>query len=97
MYVVRDVFQLQFGRARDAKDSVAQFAGLLEENGYGPVRILTDFTGPSYRLILEFSVESLATYEERLTALMTGDNWRGVYQEFSSYVASSYREIMKTV
>lgn len=97
MFVIRDIFQLQFGRARDAKESITEFAALLDQEGYGPVRLLSDFTGPSYRLILEFSVETLAAYEDRLGTLMTSDKWRTVYQKYATYVASSYREILKAV
>jgi hypothetical protein len=96
MYVVRDVFQLQFGKARQAREALEGFSNLGEEND-GPSRILTDFTGPSYRLIMEFEFESLGEYEERLTSIMSSDDWRDVYGSFVPYVESSYREILRTV
>lgn len=96
MYVIRDVFQLQFGKAREAREALEGFSSLGEDNE-GPSRILTDFTGPSYRLIMEMEFESLADYEERLTSIMSTDEWRDVYGKFVPYVESSYREILRVV
>ncbi len=56
MFVVRDVFQLQFGKARQAREALEGFREL--EGQPGPSRILTDFTGQAYRLILEMEFES---------------------------------------
>lgn len=96
MFVVRDVFQLQFGKARQAREALESFSTSGEGNE-GPSRILTDFTGPAYRLIMEMEFESLAEYEERLTSIMSTDEWREVYAKFVPFVESSYREILRTV
>lgn len=53
MYVVREIFYLHFGRYREAKaliDEGMQKHLLLQPSGS---RILTDFTGEGYRLIIE--------------------------------------------
>ena len=63
MYIVREIFHLQFGRYREAKallDEGMQKHLLLQPNGS---RVLTDFTGEGYRLILELPYSSLAEYE----------------------------------
>ena len=53
MYIVREIFHLQFGRYREAKaliDKGLQKHLLLQPSSS---RILTDFTGEGYRLIIE--------------------------------------------
>jgi len=97
MYIVRDVFQLKFGKARDAQAIVEDLKKLLEED-YGPdMRFLVDFTGAAYRLIFEGSFDSLAVYEERLNDMMSKDQWRAVYGRFVPLVDSSNREILRVI
>ncbi|HEV2833462.1 MAG TPA: hypothetical protein VGW31_15890, partial [Hanamia sp.] len=63
MYIIRDIFQLHFGHFKAAK-------ALLDEalkSGLMPnatsTRVLSDFTGDSYRLIFEEGHDSLTEYE----------------------------------
>ena len=66
MFIVREIFHLQFGRYREAKqliDEGMQRHLLLQPLGS---RILTDFTGEGYRLIIELPYAALAAYEADL-------------------------------
>jgi hypothetical protein len=58
-------------------------------------RILTDFTGDAYRLILEESYNTLADYEEHLGTGMAKEDWKQWYEQFKQHVDRSYREILK--
>ncbi|HYV40681.1 MAG TPA: hypothetical protein VEO02_02715 [Thermoanaerobaculia bacterium] len=67
MIVVRNVFQLKFGKAREAlavwKDGRALFQRLgmpMEKS-----RLMTDVVGPFYTLVHEITVDSLTDYERR--------------------------------
>lgn len=95
MFVVRDIFYLKFGRAREARAAVERIREANERLGYGAMRALADFTGASYRLILESSFESLGDYEARLTASMAMTEWREWYAEFVPFVERSEREILR--
>ena len=97
MYIVRDTMYLKFGHYRDAK-------ALLEEadkKGLLPKavsqRVLSDFTGDSYRLILEEGFNSLAEYEQHLQSSMSGYEWKQWYEQFKQHVERSEREILKQV
>jgi hypothetical protein len=93
MFIVRDIFHLKFGHYRDVKplfDEVKS-KGLLDVPG---MRLLTDSTGNSYRLIMEASFDSLAVYETFLGSTMGRRQW---YEGFKPHVESSYREILKQV
>jgi len=97
MYIVRDIFQLHFGHYRAAKTLLDQAlrSGLLPENKQA--RVLSDFTGDSYRLVFEEGFETLADYEAALGSSMRKDEWQQWYEQFKPHVASSQREIMKLV
>jgi len=97
MYIIRDIFKLKFGQYRDAKKLLdeAYSNGLLPEAKSS--RILTDFTGDSYRLIFEEGYDSLADYEKSLTSSMQEDAWKRWYDKFKSHVETSHREILKQI
>lgn len=97
MFLVRDVFQLKFGMAREAKEIWKEMAGLNQQATYGPSRCYTDFTGPSYRLIIETPFENLGEYEKQLTGAMAQEEWQKAYRRLVSLVESSYREILRVV
>ena len=63
MIQVREVFQLQFGRAREAIALAREGAAIEARHGGVQARILTDLTGDYYTLVLESDHESLAAFE----------------------------------
>jgi hypothetical protein len=97
MYIVREIFCLQFGRYKEAKalmDEAAKSGMMtLPEGG----RLLTDFTGDSYRLIMEHSYNTLADFETDLTKEMNVDEWQKWYEKFKPLVRCSQREILKLI
>ena len=75
MVVIRNVFQLKFGKARDAvalvKDGLAIQNRLASAAGLDvKSRVLTDVTGPFYTLVLELTVPSLSAFEQYAPQLM---------------------------
>jgi hypothetical protein len=60
-------------------------------------RVLSDFTGDSYRLIFEEGYDTLAEYEKSLAESMGMADWKKWYEKFKQHVASSQREILKQV
>jgi hypothetical protein len=97
MYIVREIFHLHFGRYRDAKtliDEAKQKNLLLQPPGS---RILTDFTGEGYRLIIELPYATLADYEADLKKELSGTGWKEWYEQFKTMIRYSEREILKQV
>jgi len=95
MYVVRDIFQLKFGHYRDVKpllDEANQKKMFGENNA---TRILTDFTGDAYRLVMEQTFNSLADYENMMSGGMSQGDWQQWYTKFKEHVIGSHREILK--
>ena len=97
MYIVRDIFHLHFGSYKEAKALLdeAYSKGLLPDAQ--SARVLTDFTGGSYRLIFEEGHSSLAEYEKSLKESMTKAAWKKWYERFKVLIISAEREIMKQV
>lgn len=95
MYIVRDIFQLRFGAYKDAKALLdeAYSKGLLPDAK--SARVLSDFTGDSYRLIFEEGHDSLADYEKSLAGSMNKADWKKWYEKFKQHIESSHREILK--
>lgn len=98
MYIVRDIFQLKFGHFKAAKDLLNEaFQQKLMPENAKQSRVLSDFTGDSYRLIFEAGFESLSEFEASLTNSMAKPAWQQWYMRFKEQVESSQREILKIV
>ncbi|RYY97051.1 MAG: nuclear transport factor 2 family protein [Chitinophagaceae bacterium] len=96
-YLVRDCFQLRFGESRAAKELLQEALdkGIIERNASG--RVLTDFTGEAYRLILERGFDSLERYEHTLSGNLGRPEWQAWYKRFKGLVEHSHREILRQV
>ena len=97
MYIVREIFYLQFGRYKDAKVLIdeAMKGGLMPQTTGN--RVLTDFTGESYRLIFESSYATLSDFEKELAKDMGAADWKQWYEKFKTLVRHSEREILKQI
>jgi hypothetical protein len=100
MIVIRNVFQLKFGKARDAvalmKDGMAIQKRVMSGVDFS-TRVLTDVTGPFYTLVLEITVPSLSTFESNMPRLFGDKEWQAHYQKVGALVESGYREVFSIV
>ena len=97
MYIVREIFHLKFGCYKEAKALVDEGRKknlLLQPPGS---RLMTDFTGEGYRLIIELPYASLAEYEAALKKELGGSGWTEWYEKFKTLIRYSEREILKQV
>jgi len=97
MIVVRNVFQLKFGKAREAKEAMKTMIAVNRKMGFGnETRVLTDVTGPFYTLVLELTFPSLAELE-REQEMMGDASWKDAYAKFVPLVRSGHREVFNVV
>lgn len=95
MIVVRNVFKLKFGKAREGIDlwkkgiAIAHGAGFEKKSA----RLLTDVVGPFYTLVLETTHDSLGDYEESAKKLMANKEWQAWYAGVPAVSEGGYREI----
>jgi hypothetical protein len=92
MIVVRNVFQLKFGKAREAKALWKEGFKIAKKYG-GPSRAMTDYVGPFYTFVLESTYKDLTDYEKSLKKVLGAKEWSRWYQKFMPLVESGYREI----
>lgn len=97
MYIVRNIFKLRFDSFKDVKILLdeAYSKGLLPD--VKSARILSGFTGDSYRLIFEEGYDSLAEYENLLTEHINKPTWKKWYKKFKVHVTGNQREILRQV
>ena len=100
MIVIRNVFRLKFGKAREAlallKEGRAIEKRVMSGLQYSS-RVLTDVTGPFYTLVLELTVPDLATFEANAPRLFADKEWQANYQQMALLVESGYREVFSIV
>jgi len=97
MILVRDIFSLKFGKAKDAKVLMNEAKGLNKKYGFDSTRALTDLTGPSYTLVLESQWDSLAKWESSMKEGLGASDWQKWYQKFIPLVDSASREIFNII
>lgn len=97
MIVVRDIFQLEFGKAKEATALLEQGREALARHGYPAERLLVDLTGDSYTLVMESTFDDLASFESTIAAAGASDGWQDVYKRFTPLVRSGRREVFRIV
>ncbi|MEW6052001.1 MAG: NIPSNAP family protein [Candidatus Zixiibacteriota bacterium] len=97
MILVWDIFQLKFGKAKEAVTLMKHAMTTLQKAGHQPMRLLTDLTGPYYTLVLESSFKSLAEFEQGHSSTRQSPEWKTLYQQFVLLVESGRREIFTIV
>ena len=102
MIVIRNVFRLKFGKAREAVALFKEGIAIQKRVGAGAgldfsTRLLTDITGPFYTVVLELTVPNLAAFEGAAPQLLGDKDWQANYQKIGSLVESGSREIFTLV
>jgi len=98
MIVVRNVFRLKFGKAKEAIALLKQGIAIQKQAGVEMnQRIMADLVGTFYTLVLELTVPNMGTLEANMPKVMGDKNWQANYQKFSALVDSGYREIFTIV
>ena len=99
MILVRDIFQVKFGKMKEAKAIWQEMTKLVSiPAGSQPSRLLTDLTGPYYTLVLESTFRDLKEYELRQPGGGdAGAKMGALYQKLVPLVDSGRREIFTIV
>lgn len=97
MILVRNIFQLKFGKSGEALALWKEGVGFLKKAGAEGTRILIDSVGPFYTLVLENTHPSLAEFENFHKKHAAGADWKKWYEKFSALVESGRREIFTVV
>ncbi len=93
MILVRDIFQVKFGRMKEAREVWKEMLKAMPA-GNKP-RLLTDLTGQYYTLVMESTYKDLADYEASMRRDMPAVG--SLYQKFVPLVDSGRREMFTIV
>ena len=97
MILVRDVFQLHFGKAKEVKSLWKKGARIEKKLGFEPSRCMFDLTGPYYTFVMESTYKNLASFEQTMQKGMSSPEFSAWYRKFVPLVESGYREIFTLV
>lgn len=97
MIQVREVFKVQFGRAKEAVALAQEGVAIEAKFGARGSRILTDMTGDHYTLVLEQEFDSLAAFEAGLQSTVQSPEFREWYPRFAALIQAGRREIYRIV
>jgi len=98
MIVVRNVFRLKFGKAKEAVAIMKEGLAIQKRAGNDmPMRLMTDLTGSFYTVVLEITAPNMAALEASMPKVMGDKDWQANYQKFSALVDSGSRQIFTIV
>jgi hypothetical protein len=97
MIIVRDVFKLKFGKAKEALSLYKDAKPIFQKTGHTPDRVMTDYVGSFYTLVLEHSFKNFADYENMLNSSFSNEEYEKWYQKFTPLVENGYREVFRVV
>ncbi|MCB9892911.1 MAG: hypothetical protein H6839_00510 [Planctomycetes bacterium] len=99
MILIRDVFQLKFGKSKEAVAAWKEGLAMFEKAGMtgGQTRLLTDLVGNYYTLVFEAQFESLTAWEEMMKTHMGKQEWKDWHAKVLQYNESGHREIFNIV
>jgi hypothetical protein len=97
MILVRNSFQVKFGRMKEAVALMKENLARARAAGVNSGRLLTDLTGPFYTLVLELEYKDLAAADKEQGDAMKLPGWRESYEKFAAVVDSGRREIFSIV
>jgi NIPSNAP len=97
MIVVRDVFQIEPEKMKQAKDEIKSHRQLTAPLGYRVSRVMTDLTGDFYTLVFESEFASLAEYEKALKSILADKGWQQSYGRLRKVIRSGRREMYTVV
>jgi hypothetical protein len=97
MILVREVFRLKVGKAKEAKALIKEAAALGRKYGMPEGRALTDLTGPYYTLIWEHTYGSVAEWEQGMGNNLGADDWQAWYQKFAPLLSEGGQREIYTI
>lgn len=97
MIVVRNIFQLKFGQAKQATELWKQAMAAMKGGTHSPSssRLLTDLAGPPYyTIIFESTFDSLTQFEQFHQAAGSNTAFRDLYAKIIPLTETGRREIL---
>ena len=92
MIIVRNVFICKPGNASKLAAQFKAASGTFTGNA----RVLTDLTGDSNKVVLEFEVESISAWETQMNDYKTNEAMRNAMKGYTDLYLTAHRELLQT-
>lgn len=98
MLLIRDVFRCKPGCAAEVARRLQRTIPSSEaEDGFRHSRVLVDYVGSYWTVVLEAEVESLAQFEHHMAGYAARPDVRAAMDGYTELVAEGYREIFRVL
>lgn len=99
MILIRDIFRLKFGQAKEATGLWKQaLAELRKAAPNGSFRLMTDVAGaPYYTIVLEGTYPSLEAWENMHKSAPGQTEWKALYAKIIPLTETGHREIFSII
>lgn len=96
MLLIRDVFRCRPGKARLLAEKLqATIPSMEREDGFVRCRVLVDFVGPYWTVVLEAEAERLEQFEHHAATFSARPEVRRAMEGYLDLVEGGYREIYR--
>ncbi len=94
MFLVRDIMYCKPGQAKPMVQKFLALSKLGEQNGMGPMRVMTDVSAERYwTVVSEMEVESLERFTEMSRKAMETKEFQEAMKGYHDHITSGRREI----
>jgi hypothetical protein len=99
MILVRNVFKVRFGKAKEAMQAWKEVLALAKKLGFASKsnRLMTDLVGDFYTVVFENEFSSLTDFENGSKGIMANPEWQAAYAKIVALTDSGYREIFNII
>ena len=94
-YLIRDVFQAKPGKARELVEIFKSIRGYLEEDGFTNLRIMTDYTGTYWTVVLQSEVKSIPEFDLHSRNFTSRLEVAELMKGYMDLVQGGHREMFK--
>lgn len=96
MLLIRDVFRCRPGKAAEvARRLQATIPSTEAEDGFRNSRVLVDYVGAYWTVVLEGEVDDLGQFEHHMAGYASRPDVREAMRGYTELVESGYREIFR--
>ena len=96
MYVIREVLHCKPGKVRKMVEKFRAISNLSREEGYEPLRLLTDVTGePFWTVVAEMQFDTIDAFFAWEQKLMANETLEQALADYHDLVVSGRREVFR--
>jgi heme-degrading monooxygenase HmoA len=98
MYVIRDIFRCKPGHSKSVAEKFKNSLSAMQKmKGFKSGRVLLDYVGSYWTVVLETEVDSLGNFEALLNEYATNKEMHEIMKGYMDDVEGGHREVFRIV